>query len=89
LRKITIIFIKAYQIFISPWLPPSCRHLPTCSEYAIESLNKHGFFWGIMIFLKRLLSCNPWGSYGFDPVPKSVNSIYSKKILTFLWLKKS
>ncbi|MDG2474255.1 MAG: membrane protein insertion efficiency factor YidD [Paracoccaceae bacterium] len=65
-----LIPIKAYQLILSPLLGPSCRFQPTCSNYAIEALKKHGIFNGIWLTLKRLIKCNPWGGQGFDPVPK-------------------
>lgn len=61
--------IRGYQLFISPLFPPTCRHVPTCSSYAIEAVEKHGAFKGSWLSLKRLLRCHPWGSSGWDPVP--------------------
>ncbi|HRG04130.1 MAG: membrane protein insertion efficiency factor YidD [Paludibacteraceae bacterium] len=58
-----------YRIFISPMTPPSCRYTPTCSAYAIEAVKKHGILKGGWLALKRILSCNPWGGSGYDPVP--------------------
>ena len=58
-----------YRIFISPMTPPSCRYTPTCSDYAIEAVKKHGILKGGWLALKRILSCNPWGGSGYDPVP--------------------
>ncbi len=58
-----------YRIFISPMTPPSCRYTPTCSAYAIEAVTKHGILKGGWLALKRILSCNPWGGSGYDPVP--------------------
>lgn len=69
IRKLLIILIRAYQRFISPIFPPSCRYTPTCSRYAIEALQKHGVIKGSWLALKRILSCNPWGGSGYDPVP--------------------
>jgi len=69
IRKLLIILIRAYQRFISPIFPPSCRYTPTCSRYAIEALQKHGVIKGLWLALKRILSCNPWGGSGYDPVP--------------------
>jgi len=69
IRKLLILFIRAYQRFISPIFPPSCRYTPTCSRYAIEALQKHGVIKGSWLALKRILSCNPWGGSGYDPVP--------------------
>ena len=61
--------IRFYRAFISPLTPPSCRFTPTCSQYAIESLRKHGPFRGLALAVWRILRCNPWGGSGYDPVP--------------------
>ena len=57
------------QRYISPMTPPSCRFVPTCSEYAIEAIKKHGPFKGLYLAVRRLLRCHPWGGSGYDPVP--------------------
>ena len=64
-----LILIKIYQTLISPLTPASCRFQPTCSNYAREALEKHGFFKGGWLALKRIFSCHPWGRSGYDPVP--------------------
>ncbi|MDR2126424.1 MAG: membrane protein insertion efficiency factor YidD [Prevotellaceae bacterium] len=64
-----ILLIKFYQICLSPLKPPSCRFTPTCSEYAIIALKKHGLIKGLWLAAKRILSCHPWGRSGYDPVP--------------------
>tara|TARA_B100000497_G_C7316276_1_gene211856 strand:+ start:267 stop:506 length:240 start_codon:yes stop_codon:yes gene_type:complete len=64
--------IKIYKFLISPLLGNSCRYLPTCSEYSIEALQTYGFFKGVFLSIKRILSCHPWGSGGFDPVKKEM-----------------
>mgnify|MGYP005993655107 FL=1 len=64
--------IKIYKFLISPLLGNSCRYLPTCSEYSIDALKTYGFFKGVFLSLKRILSCHPWGSGGFDPVKKEM-----------------
>jgi putative membrane protein insertion efficiency factor len=61
--------ILFYKKAISPLLMPSCRYYPTCSEYGLEAIRKHGPFKGGWLTLKRILSCNPWGGHGHDPVP--------------------
>lgn len=66
---ILILPIRFYQKFISPLTPPSCRFTPTCSQYAIEALRKHGPFKGTYLAVRRILRCHPWGGYGYDPVP--------------------
>jgi len=68
-NRFLIILIRFYQWAISPYFAPSCRYTPTCSEYGIEALKKHGPFKGGWLTLKRFLSCNPWGGSGYDPVP--------------------
>ncbi|MCS7074595.1 MAG: membrane protein insertion efficiency factor YidD [Bacteroidia bacterium] len=67
--RLFIFLIRGYQRWISPVLPPSCRYVPSCSQYAIEALQKHGFFYGLGLSLWRILRCNPWGGCGHDPVP--------------------
>ena len=61
--------IRFYQYCISPLKPPTCRYTPTCSQYAIEAIRKHGPLKGLGLALKRILSCHPWGGSGYDPVP--------------------
>ena len=61
--------IRFYRKFISPLTPPSCRFVPTCSQYAIEAITKHGPFKGGWLALKRILRCRPGGGSGYDPVP--------------------
>ncbi len=61
--------IRFYQAAISPYLPPSCRYTPTCSQYGVEAIRKHGPLRGGWFSLKRILSCHPWGGSGYDPVP--------------------
>ncbi|WP_276390381.1 membrane protein insertion efficiency factor YidD [Eudoraea chungangensis] len=64
-----IFLVRVYQNLISPYLPASCRYSPTCSQYTIEALKKHGLFKGGLLAIKRIASCNPWGGKGYDPVP--------------------
>ena len=64
-----IIIIKFYQYFISPLTGASCRFTPTCSQYGVEAIKKHGAFKGGWLTLKRIASCNPWGGHGHNPVP--------------------
>ena len=63
------ILIRSYQYTISPILGPKCRYLPTCSNYALEAIYKHGVLKGGLLTLKRISSCHPWGKSGHDPVP--------------------
>jgi putative membrane protein insertion efficiency factor len=64
-----IVLIKIYQYLLSPLMGAQCRYTPTCSQYGIEAIKKHGSFKGGWLTLKRIARCNPWGSHGHDPVP--------------------
>ncbi len=66
---ILLIPIYFYRKVISPMTPPSCRFTPTCSQYAVEALKKHGPGKGLWLTLKRISKCHPWGGSGYDPVP--------------------
>ena len=72
--KPLVALVRFYQKFISPLTPPSCRYTPTCSQYTIEALQKHGLFRGGWLAIKRIASCNPWGGSGYDPVPEKEDS---------------
>lgn len=61
--------IRGYKYFISPFLLPSCRFVPSCSQYASEVIIKHGVLRGSWLSIKRILRCNPWHPGGFDPAP--------------------
>jgi putative membrane protein insertion efficiency factor len=65
-----VFLVRFYQAAISPFTPSACRYTPTCSQYTIEALEKHGLFIGGYLGLKRIISCNPWGGKGYDPVPE-------------------
>lgn len=69
LSWLLILPIRFYRSFISPFTPASCRFTPTCSEYAIQALRKHGPIKGLALAVWRILRCNPWGGSGYDPVP--------------------
>ena len=62
--------IRGYQLVISPVLGPSCRYLPSCSDYAVEAIERHGALAGMWLALRRLARCHPWGGSGYDPVPE-------------------
>lgn len=64
-----ISLIKFYQYLISPLLGANCRFTPTCSQYGIEAIKKHGSFKGGWLTIKRIGKCHPWGAHGHDPVP--------------------
>jgi putative membrane protein insertion efficiency factor len=65
-----IFLVRFYQTAISPFTPATCRYSPTCSQYTLEALQKHGAFYGSWLSIKRIVSCNPWGGSGYDPVPE-------------------
>ena len=72
IKKIMILFIRIYQIFISPLFPPTCRFYPTCSAYFIQALEKHGVVKGSYLGMKRILKCHPGNPGGYDPVPDTL-----------------
>ena len=74
LTHLLIKFIKIYKYLVSPIIGPSCRYLPTCSDYSIEALKTYGFVKGLLLSLKRIMSCHPWGNSGFDPVKKEIKA---------------
>ncbi len=69
IRKLAIAPIRFYQMSISPMFPASCRYTPTCSQYAVEAIDRHGPLRGGWLAVKRICRCHPWGGYGYDPVP--------------------
>jgi putative membrane protein insertion efficiency factor len=73
LIAVLMVPVYFYKYVISPMTPASCRHIPSCSQYAIEALKIHGPFKGIYLATRRILKCNPWGTHGYDPVPPKKN----------------
>ena len=68
MKKIAIIMIKFYRLFISPLKPPTCRFVPTCSEYALQAIEKHGILRGGRMAVGRILRCHPFHPGGYDPI---------------------
>jgi hypothetical protein len=66
--RVLVFFIKIYKKYLSPLFPPSCRFYPTCSEYAIQAIEKYGIFKGGAKAVWRILRCNPFNKGGFDPL---------------------
>ena len=69
MRRLVVLPIRAYQLFVSPLLGPRCRFYPSCSSYAVDAVLQHGVLRGIALAGWRLLRCNPWNLGGVDPVP--------------------
>lgn len=69
LRRILVGVIRFYQVAISPWTPATCRFQPTCSQYALGAVRRHGVLRGGWLALRRIGRCHPWGGQGYDPVP--------------------
>lgn len=69
MRRIILFLIRAYRKYLSPQRPPCCRFVPTCSEYALEAVEKYGAWKGSWLALRRLLRCHPFCKGGYDPVP--------------------
>jgi putative membrane protein insertion efficiency factor len=69
MKKLLLALVKFYRKNISPLTPPSCRFSPTCSEYALEAIEKYGAAKGSWLALRRLLKCHPFHKGGYDPVP--------------------
>ena len=68
-RRSLMAAVRAYQLMLSPLLPPSCRFTPSCSAYAHEALTRHGALRGSWLAARRLARCHPWNQGGYDPVP--------------------
>ena len=70
LRRLLLLLVRFYQLFISPLAPPSCRYSPTCSAYAAEAIGRYGAWRGGRLAVRRIGRCHPWGGSGYDPVPE-------------------
>jgi putative membrane protein insertion efficiency factor len=73
MARFVVWLLQLYKKLVSPFLPASCRYVPSCSEYAAEALALHGFFRGTILGAWRILRCNPFSRGGHDPVPQSKN----------------
>lgn len=69
IKKLLVWPIRFYQRYISTLTPPTCRFTPTCSQYAIEAIEKYGPMKGLWLAIRRISRCHPWGGSGYDPVP--------------------
>ena len=69
MKALVLRLLRFYKAQVSPQLPPACRYTPTCSEYAIEAIERRGLIVGSLLATRRVLSCNPFARGGYDPVP--------------------
>jgi hypothetical protein len=69
MKRLLVSLLRAYQYAISPFLGRRCRYYPSCSEYAVEAVEKHGAIKGGWLGVKRVCRCHPWHPGGYDPVP--------------------
>jgi len=69
MKRLALAAVRFYQLAVSPWLPKACRYYPSCSAYAAEAIDKHGFARGSLFAVKRILRCHPLHEGGYDPVP--------------------
>jgi uncharacterized protein len=70
LKTVVLLLLRGYKWAVSPWLLPACRYVPTCSEYAMEAVERYGVAVGMAKTIWRLLRCHPWAKGGVDPVTK-------------------
>ena len=70
MKQAVLAALRFYKAALSPLLPPACRYTPTCSEYAMEAIDRHGVLKGGWLATRRVLSCHPWSRGGYDPVPE-------------------
>lgn len=73
MQRVLILFVKAYRLLLSPFLGNNCRYYPTCSEYAVTALGRHGALKGSWLAVKRIGRCHPWHPGGVDPVPEKLD----------------
>ena len=82
MKKLLLSLIRFYRRSISPLFPPSCRFVPTCSEYAMQALATHGLLKGLLLTVWRLLRCQPFARFGYDPVPPKGRWVSPERRLT-------
>ena len=61
--------VHLYRATLKPWMGMECRHMPSCSEYALEAIDRNGAWKGFWLMVSRIARCHPWGTHGYDPVP--------------------
>ena len=80
IKSFLVFWVKAYRLFLSPWLGQSCRFEPTCSVYALQALEQHGAGAGAYLTVARIVRCQPWCTGGHDPVPAAAPRLFSRLI---------
>ena len=75
-----MLLLRSYKSLVSPWLPPSCRYVPTCSEYAMEAVERYGAVRGSWMAVTRLLRCHPLAQGGYDPVNRNFDPSGVKQV---------
>ena len=70
MKRVLLSALRFYKAQVSPALPPACRYTPTCSEYAIEAVERYGAWRGLVMTIRRVVACNPFARGGYDPVPQ-------------------
>jgi uncharacterized protein len=83
-QRVTLQLLRAYKWAISPMLPPACRYVPTCSEYAMEAVERYGVLRGGFMAVLRLLRCHPLAKGGYDPVGKTLQTPSDQRSITHL-----
>ena len=78
LREAAMLPIRIYRYCLSPFLPPACRYVPTCSEYALDAIRIHGVLHGILLTTARIARCHPWSAGGYDPVPERARDAFKR-----------
>jgi len=73
-KQLLLGLLRFYKAQISPALPPACRYTPTCSEYAMQAVERYGAGRGSLLAIRRVLSCNPFARGGYDPVPERIQA---------------
>jgi uncharacterized protein len=74
MKSLALAILRGYKRYLSPMLPSACRYVPTCSDYAMEAIERNGVLRGGVQAMLRFVRCNPWGGHGYDPVKSGVCS---------------
>ena len=78
MKRMILKSLRFYKRNVSPLLPPACKYIPTCSEYAMEAVERFGPVYGSYLAAKRIIRCNPFAKGGYDPVPQAIDTTIRK-----------